>query len=65
MKKIKCYVCLLLAVLFCCSVCACTGYEPQELELIKIPDIEKLDVDTAKTLLAGKSAPLPVRSAKP
>ena len=58
MKKLKCYACLLLMVLLCCGLCACGGNEPQitepQVNLIKIPDIEKLDVTTAKTLLAGK-----------
>ena len=53
MKKLKCYACLLLMVLLCCGLCACGDNEPQ-VNLIKIPDIEKLDVTTAKTLLAGK-----------
>ena len=68
MKNYNRYVCLLLTLLLCCSVCACDNIIPQvikspitepqttepQAKLIKIPDVEKLDVDTAKTLLAGK-----------
>jgi hypothetical protein len=44
---------LLVAVLCCGVLCSCGTSAPVQ-NLIKIPDIEKLDVDTAKTLLAGK-----------
>lgn len=47
MKNFKRLLCLVLAVVFCFGLCACGAN-------ITIPDIEKLDVDTAKTLLAGK-----------
>lgn len=47
MKNFKRLLCLVLALVFCCSLCACGAN-------ITIPDVEKLDVDTAKTLLAGK-----------
>lgn len=62
MKKIKGLMCLLLASIVICSICACGSEEPiieqpvqvSTEKLIKIPDIENLDVNTAKTLLAGK-----------
>ena len=48
----------MLFALFCTLLTACSGSsqpEPQQQEkLIKIPDVERLDVNTAKTLLAGK-----------
>lgn len=47
MKNFKRLLCLVLAVVFCFGLCACGAN-------ITIPDVEKLDVDTAKTLLAGK-----------
>ena len=47
MKKLKRLLCLALTLLICCGLCACE-------KSITIPDVEKLDVDTAKTLLAGK-----------
>ena len=57
--KIITYMLLLITV--CCgALCSCQEQaEPipeliSEINLIKIPDVEKLDVDTAKTLLAGK-----------
>ena len=60
---------LFVVIMSCVAVCSCTAHqEPQEdspaqsitnqsvpeKKLIKIPDIEKLDVGTAKALLAGK-----------
>ncbi len=47
MKNFKRLLCLVLTVVFCFGLCACGAN-------ITIPDVEKLDVDTAKTLLAGK-----------
>lgn len=47
MKNFKRLLCLVLTVMFCFGLCACGAN-------ITIPDIEKLDVLTAKTLLAGK-----------
>ena len=47
MKNFKRLLCLVLALMFCCGLCACGAN-------ITIPDVEKLDIDTAKTLLAGK-----------
>ena len=59
MSDFKRYLCLLLVLLLSCGLCSCTSNEtPQETEpqikLIKIPDVAKLDVNTAKTLLANK-----------
>lgn len=50
-KKIKIALCLLLVFVSCCGMWSCGENSDK---LIKIPDVEKLDVDTAKTLLAGK-----------
>lgn len=47
MKLFKKLLCVLLAFIMVTSLCACGAN-------ITIPDVEKLDVDTAKTLLAGK-----------
>lgn len=47
MKNCKRLLCLVLTVVFCFGLCACGAN-------ITIPDVEKSDVDTAKTLLAGK-----------
>ena len=56
----KKFICLLMVLVWCASLCACAASptmapvtEPP-VKTIKIPDIEKLDVNTAKTLLAGK-----------
>ena len=56
MKKCKSIVAVVLVCAFCFALCACMD-NPVAVEtekLITIPDVEKLDVDTAKTLLAGK-----------
>ena len=61
----KKFICLLMVLSCCVSLCACMANsttapitEPAATEptvkTIKIPDIENLDLDTAKTLLAGK-----------
>lgn len=50
-KRIKIALCLLLVFVSCCGMWSCGEISDK---LIKIPDVEKLDVDTAKTLLAGK-----------
>ena len=59
-------LCLVMALVCCLSLCACAAAPATDssatdssatstpAKTIKIPDIEKLDVDTAKTLLAGK-----------
>ena len=47
MKIFKRLLCFVLALVFCCGLSACGAS-------ITIPDVEKLDIDTAKTLLAGK-----------
>ena len=47
MKQLKKLLCLSLVLIMITSLCACGAN-------IAIPDVEKLDVDTAKTLLAGK-----------
>ena len=52
MKHINRIICLILVVVLSVSLGACV-VQPAE-KLIMIPDIEKLDVATAKTLLAGK-----------
>lgn len=58
--KLRRPLCALMALVCCLSLCACgLTAQPQattapQTNTIKIPDIEKLDVDTAKTLLAGK-----------
>lgn len=61
MRKV---IAVLLILCLCVAMCACAVQEsveqqpveqqPVEQQKIKIPDIEKLDVTTAKTLLAGK-----------
>ncbi len=52
--NVKKMLALTLAVVLCCvALCSCGTSAPAQ-NLIKIPDIEKLDVNTAKTLLAGK-----------
>lgn len=49
---------VLAVVMCCCILCACApvpeATQAPAVNLIKIPDIEKLDVETAKILLAGK-----------
>lgn len=57
----KRFICLLMVLVCCISLCACQATSPTMapvteplVKTIKIPDIERLDVDTAKTLLAGK-----------
>lgn len=58
MKFSKRLLCLTFALACCLSLCACAATQPPVTEpsvkTIKIPDIEKLDVATAKTLLVGK-----------
>jgi len=53
---VKKMFCLFLTfALLCGALCACGApSEPDNANTIKIPDVEKLDIDTAKTLLAGK-----------
>ena len=52
--------CFLLGLIICISLCACAEKPASSIvpdssgKTIKIPNIEKLDVATAKTLLAGK-----------
>ncbi len=56
MKLLKKLLCVSLTLILLTALCAC-GSEPVSEPVsntITIPDIEKLDVDTAKTLLAGK-----------
>lgn len=45
-------IAVLLMLCLCGAMCACAAQQQQP--KIKIPDIEKMDVTTAKTLLAGK-----------
>ena len=64
-KTFRRSICIALIAATCLGLCACNSQpiiqyvEPDqdnssENELVKIPDIEKLDVETAKTLLASK-----------
>ena len=53
-------ICLMMVLVCCISLCACAATptmapatEPPA-KTVKIPDVKKLDVATAKTLLAGK-----------
>ncbi len=45
--------CLLITALCCSMLCSC-GSQSAPTNTVTIPDIEKLDVETAKSLLAGK-----------
>ena len=50
---VKSVLCCLLAMLICCgTLCSCANQSLTS--SIVIPDVERLDMETAKTLLAGK-----------
>ena len=56
MKKTYLRIACLLLVLVCCfSLCACATSTPEPTtKMIKVPNIENLDPETAKTLIASK-----------